>query len=66
MNAVNYIDVTKQEGQPTEERIVPQLSESDRQKQQSRITIKGLLWVVGVAVVGLVGYVLWQLWQLMV
>lgn len=66
VNAVNYIDVTKQEGQPTEERIVPQLSESDRQKQQSRITIKGLLWVVGLAVVGLVGYVLWQLWQLMV
>ena len=64
VNAINFIDQTKLEGQPTEERIVPQLSENDKRTQQNRIAIKTLLWFIGVAIVALLVYVFWSISQL--
>lgn len=66
VNAINFIDETKQEGKPTEERIVPKLSESDKQVRHSRMIIKMLLWGLGAVVVILflfVGYHVWLLMQ---
>ncbi len=65
-NAVNFIDSTKIEGQATEEKIVPQLNESDKRTRQNRITIKALLWAIGIIVVGLLGYIVYNVYLLMV
>lgn len=64
VNAINFIDQTKLEGQPTEERIVPQLSEDDKRTQQNRIAIKTLLWLIGAAVTVMLVYVFWRMGQL--
>ncbi|MDT3386421.1 MAG: hypothetical protein LIR46_01435, partial [Bacteroidota bacterium] len=66
VNAVNFIDSTKIEGQATEEKIVPQLNESDKRTRQNRITIKALLWAIGIIVVGLLGYIVYNVYLLMV
>jgi hypothetical protein len=65
VNAVNFIDSTKLEGQPAEERIVPKLSEDDKRKQQSRTTIKVMLWVLGVSIAGLSAYIIYNMYLLM-
>lgn len=64
VNAINFIDQTKLEGQPTEERIVPQLSDDDKKTRQNRITIKTLLAVIGVAVIALIAYIIYGVAQL--
>lgn len=51
VNAVNFIDQTKIEGQPTEERIVPTLSENEKKIRNSRVTIKALLTVLGAVII---------------
>lgn len=66
VNAVNFIDGTKLEGQPIEEKIVPHLSDDDRRKRQSRMTIKVLLWVLGVAMVALLAYIIYNVYLLLV
>lgn len=66
VNAVNFIDSTKLEGQPTEERIVPTLTDDDKRRRQSRIAIKTLLWVLAVAVAGLLAYIIYNVYLLMV
>lgn len=65
VNAVNFIDETKIEGQPVEERIVPQLSETERKTRQQRITIKGLLWAIGIAVAALLAYIIYNVYILL-
>ena len=65
VNAVNFIDLTKLEGQPTEERIVPQLTEGDKKTRKNRITIKALLWTIAVVETALLVYVLYSVMQLM-
>ena len=65
VNAINFIDQTKLEGQPTEERIVPQLSDDDKKTQQNRVVIKTLLGIIAVAVVVLTIYVIYRIIQLL-
>lgn len=65
VNAVHFIDETKQNEQETVERITPKLSENDQKAKKNRITLKGTLWVLGVAIVALVAYVAWQLYLLL-
>ena len=65
VNAVNFIDQTKLEGQPTEERIVPKLSEEDKQKKETRRAIKVLIVLVTVMVVALLAYVVYGVYQLL-
>jgi len=64
VNAVNFIDQTKIEGQPTEERIVPKLSDDDKRAQKSRKLIKVLLWTTAIAAAVLLALVVWRLWEL--
>lgn len=64
VNAVNFIDQTKQENVPTEEKIVPTLSDDDKRSRNSRITIKSVMWAVGVAVALLVAYVAYHIYLL--
>lgn len=66
VNAINFIDQTKIEGQPTEERIVPKLDESDRRKQKNRMTIKTLLAIIGIGVLGLLVYVIYHVYLLVI
>ena len=66
VNAINFIDQTKIEGQPTEERIVPKLDESDRRKQKNRMTIKTLLSVIAIGVLGLLVYVIYHVYLLVI
>ena len=61
VNAINFIDQTKLEGQPTEERIVPELSEDDKKSRKNRMTILVLLGVIGVAVASLLVYIFYRM-----
>ncbi len=65
VNAVHFIDETKQDVQETVEKIAPKLSADDQKAQQNRITLKSLLWLLGVAIVALVAYVTYHVFQLM-
>lgn len=65
ISAVHFIDGTKIEGQPTEEKIVPQLSDDDKRKQHHRTTIKVMLRVIGAAIAGLLGYIIYNVYLLM-
>lgn len=66
VNAINFIDQTKIEGEPTEERIVPKLDEKDRRTQKTRKTIKMLLTAIGISVFALLIYIIYQVYLLMV
>ena len=64
VNANNFIDQTKLEGQPTEERVVPELSDADMKMQRARQVIIILLWSIGVMEICLLAYVVWRVMQL--
>ena len=60
VNAIQFINETKQENQPTTERIEPQLTEQEVRSQRSRTVLK---WAVGIlltVVVALIVYVVYQ------
>ena len=46
VNAIDFINQTKQENQPTEEVIKPQLSEEDQRSQKTRRVLKCIIWTV--------------------
>ena len=64
VNAINFIDKTKREDMPVEERIVPSLSNNDKRIRQNRITIKVLLWILGMVIFGLLCYVIYNIYLL--
>lgn len=64
VNAINFIDETKQNEQETEERIVPKLSDDDKRAQQSRVTIKALLWALGIIILGTMAYIIYNVYLL--
>lgn len=65
VNAINFIDQTKRDEQPTEERIVPELTADESKTRKSRITIKALLWIVGTLIVGIFAYCIYQVYLLL-
>ena len=65
VNAINFIDQTKMEGQPTEERIVPKLSETDQHTIKVRLTIKGFIYGIVTVLVLILAYVIYNMYQLM-
>ena len=65
VNAINFIDLTKLEGQPTEERIVPKLTEGEERTRKTRIVIKVLIWTIAVIEAVLFSYILYSIFQLM-
>lgn len=64
VTAVQFIDETKIEGQPTEERIAPTLSEDQKKVRQNRITIKSLLYGIGIVLCGLIVYIAYMVYQI--
>ena len=65
VNAINFIDQTKVEGQPTEERIVPKLSENDQRTIKVRLTIKGFIYGIVTVLLLLLAYVIYNMYQLL-
>ena len=64
VNAINFIDQTKIEGEETTEKIVPKLSEEDKRSRHARVTIKSLIYVILAIVIALLVYVLIRVTQL--
>ena len=65
VSAIEFINTTKQENLPTEERIEPTLTEADKRSLRSRITLKWVLVALAVAVVCLLVYVIRQSYLLL-
>ena len=65
VNAINFIDQTKRDEAPTEEKIVPKLTDDEVKTRQNRITIKTLLWTITVVAVGMLGYIVYNLYLLL-
>ena len=65
VNAINFIDQTKIEGEATEERIVPKLSDDDKKNKKNRLTIKTMLWTIALVVVALFIYIIYNIWSLL-
>lgn len=65
VNAIEFINTTKIENQPTEERIEPTLTEQDKRSIRSRIIIKCILTAIAVACIIILVYVLYQSYQLL-
>lgn len=66
VNAIDFINQTKLENQPTEEVIKPQLSEEDLRSKKTRRLLQTFIWVViGLATL-LFAYVMYSVYQLLV
>lgn len=65
VNAVNFIDQTKLEGQPTEERIVPQLTDNEQKQRSVRITITGLIYGLTALTLLAIAYIVYSLYVLL-
>ena len=66
VNAIQFINTTKIENQPTEERIEPQLTEKDKRSIRSRITIKWLLAAIAVVCIVILLYVGYHIFLMLV
>ncbi|MBR5325196.1 MAG: hypothetical protein IKU49_01745 [Prevotella sp.] len=65
VNAIAFIDQTKQENEPVEEVVKPQLSEEDQRSQKARRVLKIAIAAVSIVCVLLFAYVLFTLYQLL-
>lgn len=64
LSAIDFINTTKQENAPIEERIEPTVTEQERQTMRLRLSLK---WAIGLMMVlstAIVVYVCWQLYDL--
>ncbi|MCH5307445.1 MAG: BatD family protein [Prevotella sp.] len=66
VSAIDFINQTKLENQPTEEIVKPELSEADQKTKQSRRVLKALIWVVGLTSAALMAYVVYNVYMLLV
>lgn len=64
VNAVEFINSTKSENQPTEEVVRPQLSEADQRSIKTRRWLKLVITLLVVAIVAILVYVAYGVWQL--
>ena len=60
VNAVEFINTTKLENQPAIERVEPKLTETDKRKMRSRITLKTAIYVLLVMSASLLAYVVYR------
>ena len=66
VNAINFVDQTKRDEAPTEEKIVPKLSDDEVKTRQNRLTIKTLLWMVAAILALLLAYIVYHVYLLLV
>ena len=64
VNAIHFIDQTKTDEKPVEEKIVPTLSAEDKKSQQQRQLTKLLLLAGSVAAALILGYVIFSAYML--
>lgn len=64
VNAIDFINQTKLENQPTEEVQKPVLSAADQRSQKERRVLKAVIWAVGIVTILLFCYVVYSVWQL--
>ncbi len=65
VNAIAFIDQTKQENVPVEETIKPQLTEEDQRSQKARIILQTVITLLGITSALLLAYVVFTLYQLL-
>jgi hypothetical protein len=65
VNAIDFINQTKLENQPTETVEKPQLSEADQRSQNERRVLKMVIWSLVAVSVGLFSYVLYSIYQML-
>jgi len=65
VNAIDFINQTKQENLPTEETIKPQLSEEDLRSKRERRILKGIIWTITVVSALLFCFVMYSVYQLL-
>ncbi len=64
MSAIDFINQTKQENVPTEERIEPTVTEQEKQTMRMRLSLKWAVTLLVIAAAALTGYVCWLLFEL--
>ena len=64
VNAIEFINTTKQEGQPTVERVAPDLTEKDKQSMRSRTALKASILVLLVSCIAIFAFVVYQICML--
>ena len=64
VSAIDFINQTKLENQPTEEVQKPVLSAADQRSQKERRVLKAVIWAIGVVTALLFCYVVYSVWQL--
>lgn len=64
VHAINFIDQTKTDEVPSEEKVLPQLSSQDRKTKSQRKLIKALLWLCGISIVAMIVYIVFAVWAL--
>ena len=64
VSAIDFINTTKQDVQPTVERVEPRLTEADKRSMRSRVTLKGVITALCVAGALLLGYIVYQIYLL--
>ena len=64
VSAIDFINQTKLENQPTEEVQKPVLSEADQRSQQERRVLKSVIWGLAVVIVALLGYIVYSVYLL--
>ena len=65
VNAIDFINQTKLENQPTEEVVKPQLSEEDQRSQKTRRVLKCIIWTVCTISILLFCLVVYSVYQLL-
>ena len=65
VNAIDFINQTKLENQPTEEIVKPQLTDEQQQTQKMRKVLKAAIGIVALAVIGLLAYICWFMYDLL-
>lgn len=65
VNAINFIDQTKTDEKPVEEKVAPKLTDQDKKSQNQRKLIKSLLVICGVAIVAIIVYVIYTVVSLL-
>ena len=66
VNAIDFINQTKLENQPTEETVRPQLSAEDQRSQKERRVLKAVIWIVTIATAALFCYIVYTVSQLLI
>jgi len=65
VNAVNFIDQTKQENVPAVEKVVPQISKEEQEARTSRRLMQLLIGIITFAVFGILFYIVYRIWYLL-